>query len=143
MCKTAAGPARSNIQNSDGSFSFILRWRTAHVAETDVCLTSSGPQPATSKGTHVIMPLVEVATDPLWEATVVKQDGNRINLKVKSPPTAAIGRYRLTVETNCASGRAVSVHDPANDIYLLFNPWCKGTETPRSAASCSPAHTWK
>uniref|UniRef100_A0A8D0CXU1 Protein-glutamine gamma-glutamyltransferase K n=1 Tax=Sander lucioperca TaxID=283035 RepID=A0A8D0CXU1_SANLU len=44
---------------------------------------------------------------------------------LNSPPTAAIGRYQLTVETHCANGQAVSNHDPANDIYLLFNPWCE------------------
>lgn len=79
-----------------------------------------------SKGTHVIIPLVEELEDHRWEATVVKQDDKRIHLSVNSPPTAVIGRYQLTVETNCANGRAVSTHDPANDIYMLFNPWCEG-----------------
>lgn len=165
--KTAAGPARSSSGSlvraghsefcllmdcfhlsHDGGWQMWPRLRkvreeqhcwgmdSSHVV--DVCLTSSGPQPAVSRGTHITMPLVEVATDPLWEAAVVKQDGNRINLSVKSPSTAAIGRYQLTVETNCASGRVVSAHDPANDVYVLFNPWCKGRETPRSAVSCSP-----
>lgn len=90
-------------------------------------LTSSGPQPTVSKGTHVIIPLVKDLERDRWEAAVVKQDDNRTKLSVNSPPTAVIGRYQLTVETDCASGRAVSTHDPANDIYMLFNPWCEGT----------------
>lgn len=85
----------------------------------------TGPLPTVSKGTHVIIPLVEELEDHRWEATVVKQDDKRIHLSVNSPPTAVIGRYQLTVETNCANGRAVSTHDPANDIYMLFNPWCE------------------
>ncbi|XP_068581608.1 protein-glutamine gamma-glutamyltransferase K-like isoform X2 [Cebidichthys violaceus] len=85
----------------------------------------TGPLPTVSKGTHVIVPLVEELKDDGWEAAVVRQDDKKILLSVNSAPTAAIGRYRLTVETTCANGQAVSVHDPANDVYLLFNPWCE------------------
>ncbi|XP_070764611.1 protein-glutamine gamma-glutamyltransferase K-like [Enoplosus armatus] len=85
----------------------------------------TGPLPTVSKGTHVIIPLVEELEDDGWEAAVVKQDDKRIKLSVNSPPTAVIGRYQLTVETNCANGQVVSTHDPANDVYMLFNPWCE------------------
>ncbi|KAM9358547.1 protein-glutamine gamma-glutamyltransferase K-like [Symphorus nematophorus] len=85
----------------------------------------TGPLPAVSKGTHVIIPLVEDLEDNRWEAAVVKQDDKRIKLSVNSPPTAVIGRYQLIVETNCANGQAISTHNPANDIYMLFNPWCE------------------
>uniref|UniRef100_A0A8C4EV22 Protein-glutamine gamma-glutamyltransferase K n=1 Tax=Dicentrarchus labrax TaxID=13489 RepID=A0A8C4EV22_DICLA len=85
----------------------------------------TGPLPTVAKGTHVIIPLVEDLEDDRWEAAVVKQDDKRIKLSVNSLPTAAIGRYQLIVETNCASGKAVSTHNPANDIYMLFNPWCE------------------
>ncbi|XP_008280199.1 protein-glutamine gamma-glutamyltransferase K-like isoform X2 [Stegastes partitus] len=85
----------------------------------------TGSLPAVSKGTHVIVPLVGELQDDRWGAAVVKQDGRRIKLSVNSSPTAVIGQYRLTVETNCASGPVVSTHDPANDIYMLFNPWCE------------------
>nr|XP_033476944.1 protein-glutamine gamma-glutamyltransferase K-like isoform X1 [Epinephelus lanceolatus] len=85
----------------------------------------TGPQPTVSKGTHVIIPLVEDLEDEGWEAAVVKQDDKRIKLSVRSAPTAVIGRYQLIVETNTAHGQAVSTHDPANDIYMLFNPWCE------------------
>ncbi|XP_044054275.1 protein-glutamine gamma-glutamyltransferase K-like [Siniperca chuatsi] len=85
----------------------------------------TGPLPTVSKGTHVIIPLVEELEDGRWEAAVVKQDDKRIKLSVNSPPTTVIGRYQLTVETHCPNGQAVSTHDPANDIYMLFNPWCE------------------
>uniref|UniRef100_A0A3P8T927 Protein-glutamine gamma-glutamyltransferase K n=1 Tax=Amphiprion percula TaxID=161767 RepID=A0A3P8T927_AMPPE len=85
----------------------------------------TGSLPAVSKGTHVIVPLVQELQGDRWEAAVVKQDDKRIKLSVNSLPTAVIGRYQLTVETNGANGQVVSTHDPANDIYMLFNPWCE------------------
>lgn len=81
-----------------------------------------------AKGTHVIIPLVEKLGNDRWEAVIVKRDGDRLLLSVNSPPTAVIGRYRLTVETSCAIGEFVSTHKPANDIIVLFNPWCRGEE---------------
>lgn len=76
-----------------------------------------------SKGTHVIIPLVEELEDDRWECKVVKQDGNRVQLTVNSLPTAAIGRYELTVVTHSPKGEATSTYDSANDIYMLFNTW--------------------
>lgn len=61
-----------------------------------------------------------------WEAAAVKREDKKIKLLVNSPPTAVIGRYQLTVETKNEHGRFVSTHDPASDIYVLFNPWCAG-----------------
>uniref|UniRef100_G3NAP0 Transglutaminase N-terminal domain-containing protein n=2 Tax=Gasterosteus aculeatus TaxID=69293 RepID=G3NAP0_GASAC len=83
----------------------------------------TGMLPTVAKGTHVIVPLVEELADDRWEATVVKQVDEKIMLSVNSSPTAAIGRYRLTVETNSGNGVGVSKHDAANDVFLLFNPW--------------------
>ncbi|XP_041791244.1 protein-glutamine gamma-glutamyltransferase K-like [Chelmon rostratus] len=85
----------------------------------------TGSLPTVSKGTHVIIPLVDDLKESRWEAAVVKQDDKRIKLSVNSPPTAVIGQYQLLVETNCANGQSISTHDPANDIYMLFNPWCE------------------
>ncbi|KAM3875941.1 protein-glutamine gamma-glutamyltransferase K-like [Diretmus argenteus] len=85
----------------------------------------TGSLPTVAKGTHVIIPLVEELEDDRWEAAIVKQDGNRIKLSVNSLPTAVTGRYQLTVATHCPKGEATSTHDPTNDIYMLFNPWCE------------------
>ncbi|KAL3047443.1 hypothetical protein OYC64_021619 [Pagothenia borchgrevinki] len=85
----------------------------------------TGPLPTVSNGTHVIIPLVEELEGNRWEASIVSQDDKRMKLSVNSLPTALIGRYQIIVETHCANGQAVSTHDPANDILLLFNPWCE------------------
>lgn len=114
----------------------------SHVGDMYLTFTLSGPVPTVSKKTHVIIPLVEELQDDRWEAAIVKQDDKRIMLSVNSSPTAVIGRYQLIVETDCANGQAVSTHDPANDIYILFNPWCEGTRTPDNKVSYSPANIW-
>ncbi|XP_061539756.1 protein-glutamine gamma-glutamyltransferase K-like [Phycodurus eques] len=84
----------------------------------------TGSLPTVSKGTHVIIPLVDELRDNRWQVAPDEWDGARMKLSVNSPASAAVGRYRLQVETECPSGRAISAHDPANDIYVLFNPWC-------------------
>ncbi|XP_053178326.1 protein-glutamine gamma-glutamyltransferase K-like [Scomber japonicus] len=85
----------------------------------------TGPLPAVSKGTHVIIPLVEDLEEDDWEASIVEQNDKRIKLSVYSPPTAVTGRYKLMVDTSCPNGHATSTHDPTNDVYMLFNPWCE------------------
>ena len=85
--------------------------------------STTGKLPTVSKGTHVIIPVVEELEDDRWECKIVEQDGNRVKLSVNSLPTAAVGRYELTVATHSPKGEAMSTHDPANDIIVLFNPW--------------------
>lgn len=88
-----------------------------------------------SKGTHIIIPLVEKLEDLCWEAKVVEQSDKRIKLSVNSPADAIIGRFKLTVVTRTAESDLVNSHDPGLDIVLLFNPWCEG-KTCRSMKTC-------
>lgn len=85
-----------------------------------------GPLPLVSKGTHIIIPLVEELQDLCWEAKVVEQNANRVNLSINSLPNAVIGKYKLTVSTQSTESGPVNMHDPEKDVYMLFNPWCKG-----------------
>ena len=68
------------------------------------CVFSAGAVPTVAKKTHAIIPLVEELQDDRWEAKIVKQDGNRVQLSVNSSPTAVIGRYRLSVVTSGLRG---------------------------------------
>ncbi|KAK9954663.1 hypothetical protein ABG768_016713 [Culter alburnus] len=77
------------------------------------------------KGSFVIVPLVSEFKRDAWEAKIVEQAKTTIRLSVYSLPTACIGRYKLNVVTNCPAGKATSPDTPENDIYMLFNPWCK------------------
>lgn len=78
------------------------------------------------KDSFVIVPLVSEFRKEAWEAKIVEQAKTTIRLAVYSLPTACIGRYKLNVVTNCPAGKATSPDTPENDIYMLFNPWCKG-----------------
>ncbi|XP_050952744.1 protein-glutamine gamma-glutamyltransferase K [Labeo rohita] len=77
------------------------------------------------KGSFVVVPLVSEFSRDAWEAKIIEQAKTTIRLAVYSLPTACIGRYRLTVVTNSPAGKSTSPDTRENDIYMLFNPWCK------------------
>lgn len=79
-----------------------------------------------SKGTHVIIPVVENLKAKRWEAKIVEQNGNRIRLSVNSPSSAVIGLYGLTVMTSSGKDEAATAHASKKNIIMLFNPWCEG-----------------
>ncbi|XP_069567456.1 protein-glutamine gamma-glutamyltransferase K [Brachyistius frenatus] len=85
----------------------------------------TGPLPMVSKGTHVIIPLVEHLEDERWEAKVVEQSGNKIKMSINSPATAVVGLYGLTVTTGSLKGEATTTHNSAKNIVMVFNPWCE------------------
>ena len=85
-----------------------------------------GSLPMVSKGTHVIIPLVDHLEDERWEAKIVEHNGNNIKLSVNSPASAVIGLYGLTVTTSSSKGDAVTTHNSSKNIVMLFNPWCEG-----------------
>uniref|UniRef100_A0A4W4FM61 Protein-glutamine gamma-glutamyltransferase K n=2 Tax=Electrophorus electricus TaxID=8005 RepID=A0A4W4FM61_ELEEL len=84
-----------------------------------------GPNPVLSKSTLVIVPLVDELHNNCWESKITEKKDNKIKLSINSLPTAAIGRYELTVVTQSPSGNTTSPRNPDNDIYILFNPWCE------------------
>lgn len=79
-----------------------------------------------SKGTHVIIPLVDSLEDERWEAKVVEQSGNKIKLSVNSPANAVCGLYGLTVMTGSTRGEATAAYKCSENVIMLFNPWCEG-----------------
>ncbi|KAM9349409.1 protein-glutamine gamma-glutamyltransferase K [Symphorus nematophorus] len=84
-----------------------------------------GPLPMVSKGTHVIIPLVDHLEDERWEAKIVQQNGNKVKLSVNSPASAVCGLYGLTVACNSSKCEAATTHSSSKNIIILFNPWCE------------------
>lgn len=95
-----------------------------HSVTSRVCFT--GHIPSIRDGTYVIVPLVSEFKKNCWGAKIVEQGQNRVKLCINSVPNACVGRYTLNVVTHCQGGRYTSPCVPDNDIYMLFNPWCKG-----------------
>ncbi|XP_063218712.1 hemocyte protein-glutamine gamma-glutamyltransferase-like [Bacillus rossius redtenbacheri] len=63
-----------------------------------------------------------------WDVRLVTKDTKSIKLEVRSPPQAAVGEWRLRIETKLKTNPRAKpnvFHYPEN-IYLLFNPWHKG-----------------
>ncbi|XP_014118551.1 PREDICTED: protein-glutamine gamma-glutamyltransferase K-like, partial [Pseudopodoces humilis] len=85
-----------------------------------------------SKGTHVLVPLG--GSSPTgWEAELDEgvaeplvgvAGSDVVWVGLRAPPTAPIGRYRLSVRTRTESGEFAAPFDGDNDVVLLFNPWC-------------------
>ncbi|XP_026168700.1 protein-glutamine gamma-glutamyltransferase K [Mastacembelus armatus] len=85
----------------------------------------TGPLPMVSKGTHVIIPLVDHLEDERWEAKIVQQNGNKIKLSVNSPANAVIGLYGVTVATTSQKDEVAATYKSSKNIVMLFNPWCE------------------
>ncbi|XP_009295369.1 protein-glutamine gamma-glutamyltransferase K [Danio rerio] len=84
-----------------------------------------GHIPSIRDGTYVIVPIVDEFKKDCWGARIVERCQNRLKLCVNSLPTSCVGRYQLSVVTHCSAGRFCLPYVPENDIYMLFNPWCK------------------
>lgn len=91
-----------------------------------VCVCVTGLIPMLSRSTLVIVHLVDKLDNKSWEAKIIEQKDTRIKLSINTPPTAPIGHYQLSVITWTPKGSNTYSCKPENDIYLLFNPWCKG-----------------
>ncbi|XP_060793687.1 protein-glutamine gamma-glutamyltransferase K [Neoarius graeffei] len=78
-----------------------------------------------SGSSPVTVRLVDKLDNKSWEAKIIEQKGTRIKLSISTPPAAPIGYYQLSVVTWTPKGSNTYSCKPENDIYLLFNPWCK------------------
>ncbi|XP_068605363.1 protein-glutamine gamma-glutamyltransferase K isoform X2 [Brachionichthys hirsutus] len=85
----------------------------------------TGSLPMVSKGTHVIVPLVDQLEDKRWGAEITEANGNRIKLSVNSPASAVCGVYGLTVTCSSSGGEAGTAFASGENVVMLFNPWCE------------------
>ncbi|XP_067389262.1 protein-glutamine gamma-glutamyltransferase K [Emydura macquarii macquarii] len=84
-----------------------------------------GPTPQVSKATHILVPVGAPLPGLGWAAEVTKSSSDSLSLRVSIAPTAVIGKYRFSVKTRSRAGEYQMPFDPRNEIYILFNPWCR------------------
>lgn len=63
-----------------------------------------------------------------WGAWIINKEDKRLTVRVNTPPSCYIGIWSLQIETlkKAEKGTIVFEYTHDQDIYVLFNPWCKG-----------------
>ncbi len=92
-----------------------------------LCLTQI-PIFTSNTGIRISVPLVDVLEDNCWEMKIVEQKDNACGWRstLFPPPPSAATRWPSSLSHRGADGCSPA---PPNDIYMLFNPWCEGTES--------------
>ncbi|XP_068160153.1 coagulation factor XIII A chain-like [Antennarius striatus] len=83
-----------------------------------------GKTPSASKGT------LEVVTfgsrrGGSWSGKLLAVEGATLTLEVTPTANAIVGKFQTCVSIVTPNGMQCSDRDPASDLYLLFNAWCK------------------
>nr|XP_041568788.1 protein-glutamine gamma-glutamyltransferase K [Taeniopygia guttata] len=128
-------PARPLVVRRGQRFHVGMRLPREPRTGDGICLELTlGPNPQVAKGTHVLVPLG--GSSPTgWSAEVDEgvaepigggaNSGHALWVGLTAPPTAPIGRYRLSARTRTEAGEFAAPFEPDNDLVLLFNPWCQ------------------
>lgn len=118
------------------AFHMALRFNREYVDETDIVrlLFSFGPNPNVLRGTRGVNTITNrdtYLTDlEAWGVRMASAHGADLTVEVRSPIDSPVGVWQLNVETNTLGRRqAPSTYNYDKDIYLLFNPWMKGTRS--------------
>lgn len=74
--------------------------------------------------------ILSAKDEPLkWGAKIEANTGNSLTIKVFTPPTLCVGKWKCMVDAIKKSADTRSKVDRyhcVEPIYMLFNPWCKG-----------------
>lgn len=116
------------------TFTVALRFNRAYVDDTDIVrlLFSFGPNPNVLRGTRGVNTVTNrdsYITDlEAWGVRMLSVSGEDLSVEVRSPIDSPIGLWQLNVEsTTVGSKKPPNTYNYDKDIYLLFNPWMKGT----------------
>lgn len=64
--------------------------------------------------------------DPLeWGSAIDAINGDVLTVLIKPAATAAIGEWRVDVDTQLQQGNGMKSFKYPSTFYVLFNPWCK------------------
>lgn len=91
-----------------------------------------GEKPNVLKGTKIVLPIQPKHTqlpkdeDMKWNLALNRKEGNTLTLHVHIPPNAQVGIWSLCIQTNIKEKKENKCnYQCQEDIYILFNPWCK------------------
>ncbi|XP_044752197.1 annulin [Coccinella septempunctata] len=75
--------------------------------------------------TLIAAPLLRKADKSfIWNAVVEHEGESSVSVNIFTDPEAAVGRWKLDVDTKIIDGGAYC-YSWEKEIYMLFNPWCK------------------
>jgi len=91
---------------------------------------NAGKAPKETDGTKIVLPLYGKPRSKTWSVEVKDQDGKQVTFKVKSSPKCCVGRWNVRVNSLNRNDQepALKEWNYPKPIYMLFNPWCKGTD---------------
>ena len=64
-----------------------------------------------------------------WGAYVVSEADDWLTIVITTPPTCAVGKWKLKIDVvkkKSSDKSVVFSYVHKDPLYLLFNPWCKG-----------------
>ena len=97
-----------------------------------IILNYSGARSSVPQGTKIVMELeedshIDLSSTRQWGIQAQMSQGNLTVLEILSASTAAVGAYKILLETSMRSNpRAVRKFHVKDPVYILFNPWCSG-----------------
>lgn len=123
----------TSILRRGQTFNLAVRFNRDYVDETDIVrlLFNFGPNPNVFRGTRgidIVTARDSYLTDlEAWGVRMIGVNGTDLSIQVRSPVDSPVGIWQLNVETTIKDSKsAPNTYQYDNDIYLLFNPWCKG-----------------
>lgn len=114
------------------SFYFAIRFDRPFDEEQDIVRVrfAFGPKPNVLKGTRVILPILVhqkhlIKDKARWAVCLTRNDGEMITVQVYIPPSAQVGNWACSLQTNIKGQRDQrNDYKCEEDMYVLFNPWC-------------------
>ncbi|XP_048352850.1 protein-glutamine gamma-glutamyltransferase E-like [Sphaerodactylus townsendi] len=98
--------------------------RPPQSGETVALVAETGQVPSEANHTRTTFAVSGVQAGGGWSAVQSPGgDANAVTFSISSPPTATIGRYKLSTQVTC--GNKVSTR-LLGQFVLLFNAWCTG-----------------
>ncbi|KAG8256669.1 hypothetical protein J6590_063512 [Homalodisca vitripennis] len=115
------------------AFFFAVRFNRPFDIHQDLVrfIFDFGPNPTITKGTRNLVQLCdkrELTLDKSkWDARLHHQDSNTITAEIQISSTCPVGIWHCRIQTTTAGQARSEIKDfnVEDDIYILFNPWCK------------------